>query len=146
EILPHSISYMSIRLFGAPALLLTITCFGILRGLQEMKIPMYIAAGVNLLNLVLDPMFIFGFGIIPPMGVAGSALSTTISQWLGALLVMAAVKKRLGVPERLRREDISKLLKIGGDLFIRTGLLSLFLLLATRAATKIGPEAGAAHQ
>lgn len=35
---------------------------------------------------------------------------------------------------------------MGVDLFIRTGLLTLFLLLATRTATRIGTEAGAAHQ
>jgi MATE family multidrug resistance protein len=37
-------------------------------------------------------------------------------------------------------------MRIGGDLFVRTGLLTLFLLLATRTATRIGAETGAAHQ
>jgi MATE family multidrug resistance protein len=35
---------------------------------------------------------------------------------------------------------------VGRDLFLRTGLLTLFLLLATRAATRLGAEPGAAHQ
>jgi MATE family multidrug resistance protein len=42
--------------------------------------------------------------------------------------------------------EAKKLLQVGGELFVRTGLLTLFLLLTTRAATRIGPEAGAAHQ
>ena len=42
--------------------------------------------------------------------------------------------------------DIIKLLAIGRDMFIRTGMLIIFLLLATRSATRLGPEAGAAHQ
>ena len=41
---------------------------------------------------------------------------------------------------------MKKLLVIGGDLFIRTGLLTAFLVLATRAATRMGAESGAAHQ
>jgi MATE family multidrug resistance protein len=36
-------------------------------------------------------------------------------------------------------------LRVGGDMFVRTGLLTLFLVFATRAATRIGDEAGAAH-
>lgn len=37
-------------------------------------------------------------------------------------------------------------MKVGADMFIRTGMLTVFLLYATRAATSLGPEAGAAHQ
>jgi MATE family multidrug resistance protein len=42
--------------------------------------------------------------------------------------------------------EAKKLLQVGGDLLVRTGLLTVFLLLTTRAATRIGPDAGAAHQ
>jgi MATE family multidrug resistance protein len=42
--------------------------------------------------------------------------------------------------------DIIKLFQIGRDLFVRTGLLTVFFIFTTRAATRIGPDAGAAHQ
>ena len=42
--------------------------------------------------------------------------------------------------------EIKKLFRIGMDLFFRTGLIILFLLLTTRSATRIGADAGAAHQ
>jgi MATE family multidrug resistance protein len=42
--------------------------------------------------------------------------------------------------------DILKLFQIGRDLFVRTGLLTAFFIFTTRAATRIGADAGAAHQ
>ena len=138
--------YIKIRLFGAPAVLVTIAVFGTLRGLQDMRTPLYIAVFINAANIVLDALLIFGFGPIPAMGVAGAAAASALSQWLGAIWGIISINRRLGLPDRLRFSDLRKLLQIGGDLFIRTGLLTLFLLLATRAATCIGPEAGAAHQ
>ena len=63
--------YMAIRLFGSPAVLITVAAFGTLRGLQDMRTPLWIAAGLNALNIVLDPILIFGLGPVPAFGVAG---------------------------------------------------------------------------
>jgi MATE family multidrug resistance protein len=111
-----------------------------------MRTPLWVAVGVNALNIFLDAVLIFGWGPIPPLGVVGAAAASAASQWLGAFGAGLAVYKRLGLPNRLQMSETKKLLKVGGELFVRTGLLTLFLLLATRAATRIGPEAGAAHQ
>lgn len=138
--------YIYVRLFGAPAVLITLAGFGSLRGLQDMKKPLHIAVTINLINLLLDYPFIFGFGEMPGMGVAGAALASVVSQWIGAIWVLAAIRRKLGFPARLNRADIGRLLQIGGDLFVRTGMLTLFLVIATRAATQIGSESGAAHQ
>jgi MATE family multidrug resistance protein len=138
--------YLSIRLFGLPALLMTTVSFGAMRGLQDMKTPLWIAVSVNAVNIVLDAIFIFGAGPIPPLGIAGAAWATVASHWLGAGLALLALKRNLGFPSRLHGRDVRLLIVIGRDLFVRTGLLTTFLLLTTRAATRIGTEAGAAHQ
>jgi MATE family multidrug resistance protein len=57
----------------------------------------------------------------------------------------AIVWRRLGI-RRPRAGDLGRLLAIGRDMFIRTGLLTLFLVLATRAATRLGDGEAAAHQ
>jgi MATE family multidrug resistance protein len=142
----HALAYMQLRLLGAPAVLVTIAAFGILRGLQDMRSPLIIAVGVNALNILLDYLLIFGAGPIPAWGVRGAALASSISQWLGAMCVLWMVHRQLGLSCRLHARDMLKLLRIGRDLFIRTGVLTAFLLLTTRAATQMGPEAGAAHQ
>jgi MATE family multidrug resistance protein len=138
--------YMRVRLFGAPAVLISLAAFGVLRGLQDMRTPFVVAVSVNVLNIVLDPLLIFGYGPFPVMGIFGAGLASTISQWVGALWVAIIVYRRLGFPERIQMGDILKLFRIGRDLFIRTGLLTAFFILTTRAATRIGPDAGAAHQ
>ena len=139
-------AYMYVRWLGAPAVLVAITAFGVLRGLLDMRTPLWIAAAINLFNLCLDPVLIFGLGPIPAMGVRGAAWASTISQWLGALWGLWIAIRRLGITRRLNWRRARYLLQIGGDLFVRTGLLNLYLVLATRSATLCGAEAGAAHQ
>ena len=141
-----SSQYIQIRLFGAPAVLLTIAAFGIFRGMQDMRTPFWVAISINTLNIILDPLLIFGYGPFPRLGVFGAGLASTVSQWIGASCLVWVVHKRIGLPNRIRFRDVLKLFKIGRDLFIRTGLLTAFYIITTRAATRIGPDAGAAHQ
>lgn len=72
-ILSAADTYTSIRWWGAPAILVTITGFGALRGIQRMSLPLWVAVGVNALNIGLDAVLIFGVGPIPAMGIAGAA-------------------------------------------------------------------------
>ncbi len=146
DVQAEAVSYMQIRTYGAPAVLLMAVSFGVLRGLQDMRTPLWIALGMNVLNILLDWLLIFGYGPVPAMGVAGSALASTISQWLGAIIGLAIVAQKLGLPIDFSFGDVKRLLTVGGDLFIRTGLLTFFLAFTTRAATQIGADAGAAHQ
>lgn len=138
--------YIQVRLFGAPAVLVSLAVFGIFRGLQDMRTPFWVAVSINILNIILDPLLIFGYGPFPRLGIFGAGLASVIGQWLGAFWATVAVLHRLGLPQRFRLGDISKLFKIGRELFLRTGLLLAFFVLTTRAATRIGADAGAAHQ
>ncbi len=69
-----SVTYLEIRLLGLPGSLLMLVAFGVLRGLQDMKTPFRVTVVVSLLNVVLDPILIFGLGPVPAMGVAGAAV------------------------------------------------------------------------
>jgi MATE family, multidrug efflux pump len=140
-----AISYLRIRLLAAPAVLITATAFGSLRGLQRMRIPMVIAILVNVFNIGLDALLIFGYGPIPALGISGAAWASMISQWIGAGFAIWAVLAALGMPRQWGFGGAQALLRIGGDMFVRTGLLTMFLILGTRAATRISAEAGAAH-
>jgi MATE family multidrug resistance protein len=138
--------YIRVRLFGSPAVLVSLAAFGILRGLQDMRTPFWVAVSVNILNIILDPLLIFGYGPFPRLGIFGAGLASTISQWIGAFWVLTVVFHRLGIPDRIRPSDFLRLFIIGRDLFVRTGLLTAFFIFTTRAATRIGADAGAAHQ
>lgn len=141
-----AVTYLRIRILAAPAVLTTVAALGALRGLQDMQTAMRIAILVNVLNLALDPLLIFGFGPVPGLGLAGAALASAVSQYVGAALAIAAVRRALGASRNWNLERMRSLLVVGRDLFLRTGSLMLFLMLATREATRLGDEAGAAHQ
>lgn len=84
EILPYSIEYMRIILFGAVFQIIGIGLNNFIRADGNPKIAMltmFFGAGIN---IVLDPIFIYGFN----MGMAGAALATIISQLCSALWVM----------------------------------------------------------
>lgn len=146
EILVLATNYIQLRLIGAPAVIVTIVGFGALRGIQDMKTPLWIALLINITNIALDVILIFGWSFIPAMGVGGAALASSISQWLGASWMIVELRRRLGLTRAINLRDGLRFLRVGRDLFIRTGSLTLFMLVATRVASQMGPEAGAAHQ
>jgi len=60
----------------------------IMRGLGETTLPLYIVGGTVLLNFILDPLFIFGWGSVPPLGVMGAALATLGTQMIAAVIAL----------------------------------------------------------
>lgn len=146
ELTNDTVEYMRIRLFGAPAVLIGFAAFGALRGVQDMRTPLYISIGINALNIILDPLMIFGYGPFDEMGVAGAAWASVISQWLGLAWAFTALRKKVGFRLTIHRPTLNYLLSMGRDMVIRTGSLNLFLILATRTAALAGTQTAAAHQ
>lgn len=139
-------TYLKLRLIGAPAMLATFAAFGALRGAHDMSTPLWVAGGMNAVNIALDPVLIFGLGGFPAMGVAGAAIASSASQWIGAAWAAGAALRRLGPPDSFDWRQTRSLLAAGFDLFLRAASLNAFLILGTRQATLIGPSAGAVHQ
>lgn len=143
----HSaIVYLRIRLFGAPAGLVLLSCFGALRGRTDMGVPLRIAFGISVANVLLDLLLIFGAGPVPALGIAGAAWATTLSQLGGALVALYAVARSVGVDWPRGLHGAGKLLLVGRDMVLRTGALLFFMLITTKAALRLGIAEGAAHQ
>jgi putative MATE family efflux protein len=60
----------------------------LMRGVGQTKTPLMIVAGTVLLNFLLDPVFIYGWGPVPAQGVMGAAYATLITQALAAAMGM----------------------------------------------------------
>jgi len=140
-------TYLRIRALALPALMVINVGHGAYRGFQDTKTPLFVTVGLNLVNLVLDPILIFGAG----MGIAGAAIATVIAQWLGALyfgfLLFSRHRARLQVGFRgLAVRDLRPLAGAGAALIVRTGALLATLALATAVAARIGIVEVAAHQ
>ncbi|MCE7054600.1 MATE family efflux transporter [Algoriphagus sp. AGSA1] len=84
EILEDSVTYFKVSSFGFVFLFLFFVFQSLMRGIGNVLLPMYIVFGTVLLNLVLDPLFIFGYGSIAGFGVAGAAIASIVTQGLSA--------------------------------------------------------------
>ncbi len=84
-IIASGTSYMRIALGGSGVVLMLFLNNAIFRGTGDAAIAMRLLWVSNILNLILDPIFIFGLGPIPHMGVTGAALATFTGRGIGVL-------------------------------------------------------------
>ncbi|MBW3557713.1 MAG: MATE family efflux transporter [Actinobacteria bacterium] len=145
DVREHAITYLRISSLGAPAVLVVLVGVGYLRGLQDTKLTLLVAAGSNVANLVLELVLIYGLGF----GIGASAAATVVAQ-LGAAAVFVAILLRnvtaAKVPLRPHARRLRALVRVGRDLFVRTGSLLAALGLATAIASRLGATELAAHQ
>ncbi|MEQ7009076.1 MATE family efflux transporter [Actinopolymorpha sp. B17G11] len=141
----YAVTYLRIGVLGMPALLLTFAGTGVLRGLQDTRTPLWIAGAAYGANVVLNVLFVYGFG----WGIAGSAWGTVVAQTGGAVaLVVVVVRgaRRHGVSLRPHLGGIRESAHGGVPLLVRTLTLRAAILVTTYVATEVGDTALAAHQ
>ncbi len=120
--------YARIVLGGNLAIVMLFLINGIFRGSGDATIAMRTLWMANLINMALDPCFIYGFGPFPKLGVAGAGVATTIGRSLGVLYqlyVLAGGRARVTVARRHLRLDwpvLARLLKLA-----RTAMLQYFI-------------------
>jgi putative MATE family efflux protein len=80
DVLPDAVRFLQVSFFGFPFVFGFFVFQSLMRGLGVVQMPMFIVLLTVLLNLALDPLFIFGWGPVPAMGVAGAAVATVFTQ------------------------------------------------------------------
>jgi putative MATE family efflux protein len=93
DMAPDAIAYFQIVMAGIPLVAFTIAYGAILRALGDTITVVIIGILSNILNAVLDPLFIFGWGSFPRMGAGGAAIATVISQAAACVACMALIRK-----------------------------------------------------
>lgn len=88
EVLALSSQYTYIVVLLSAGSLVHVAIEKIFQAIGNMKVPMMLQGIGAVINIILDPLFIFGWGIFPKMGVAGAAIATVIGQWSACLLAI----------------------------------------------------------
>ncbi len=118
-ILPYAKDYAKYILFGAPIMCASFVMNNILRSEGKAALSMVGITFGGILNIILDPVFIFVF----KLGISGAAIATLLSQCISfSLLLSCFIRKKSTT--KLHIKNVSK--KIGTYfLIIKTGLPSL---------------------
>lgn len=96
------------------------TIFAAFRASGDTKTPTIVSSIAVLLNLVLDPLFIFGYGPFPELGVAGASTATALSVFIGMIIMTSLLLKgKIGyrvsnlLKIRPQLKELWKIAKIG---------------------------------
>lgn len=89
EVLSLGTDYLRVVAYSYIAVAITNILSSVLRAVENVKLPMYASAFTTVLNIFLDYCMIFGKFGFAKMGVKGAALATTVSAWLGVILIIA---------------------------------------------------------
>ena len=81
-----ALSFMRVSFIGIIFVFLYAMFQALMRGVGQTKVPLFIVLGTVILNFLLDPLFIFGWGPVSGHGVMGAALATLTTQALAAVL------------------------------------------------------------
>lgn len=146
ELKSLAMDYLNIILFFSPVMLLMMVGNSVLRGEGDMRTPMFIMGFSAVLNMFLDPIFIFTFGL----GVRGAAIATVISRFF-ALLLFSAYILRGGSWIKLNPRDfkytplyVKNILSVGIPSSLSNVSMSVGMYLVTVIVGLFGPEALAA--
>jgi putative MATE family efflux protein len=138
-------TYLTISMAGLPAMLIVYAATGLLRGLQDTRTPLVVAAVGFAANVALNALLIYGAGL----GIAGSALGTVVAQWgmaLAYLVIAGRHTQAAGASLLPRHAGLRASAGAGGWLLVRTASLRAGMLLAVYVATRLGPNDLAAFQ
>ena len=149
KVLPESWEYLKVSCYGISFGVFSGFFRSILAGEGDMKFPMILAGFGTILNIILDPIFIFTLGF----GVAGAAWATTISQMIVFVIFifMLFVKEHAYVKFQLRDFSLSKyilidIIKVGLPASISMIVMSVGQLIFNRMLATFSTDAVAAYQ
>lgn len=141
-VLPYARQYLSIILLGSPFFAFTVSTNGVVRSEGKAFTGMFIMLMGALINIILDPIFIFGFD----MGIRGAAIATVIAN-LSTAAALAAFYLRGRSELRIRRRDLipqmavlPEILRVGSPAFIRVAGGSLVHIVVNNSIAYYGTE------
>lgn len=152
ELVEICMEYLQIALWTLPFMAMIQISAGIMRGVSNTRVPMLISLIINIINVIVCWLFIYGNLGMPAMGIRGAALAMLVSQIVGSVIALWAIFSEIsGI--KLGKEDlgplnfseIKRIFRIGlpssaGDLFWQIASIVMTSVIVT-----FGTVALAAH-
>ena len=146
-------TYLQIIAMGMLPLSMTFAITAGLRGVGQTRLPMTYNLIANMLNVVGNYALIYGKLGMPKLGVAGAAISTMLSQYLGLGLALftafrahTAVQFRIDRDWRMRRQWIKRIMSVGMTSMLEQLIMQIGFVIFARQVSGLGTNIFAAHQ
>ena len=145
EVISLALSYFYIRIWAAPATLGLYAVKGWFIGMQNSRLPMWIAIILNIVNIVCSLIFV----MVLNWDIRGVALGTVIAQYSGLAIGLFFVVKRYGNLFRehlnfqlsiFNSKEMLRFFKVNGDIFLRTICLAAVFTFITAASGRISDQ------
>ncbi|TET62465.1 MAG: MATE family efflux transporter [Candidatus Stahlbacteria bacterium] len=151
DVLIISTSYLRIIFIGFFFQLISFTINYAFRGIGDMKTPMKIMLVATIINLILDPLLIFGLGFFPRLEVQGAAIATVIAKCVSFLFgFIILIRGRSGIKLNifkkwyLKTKVIKTILSVGIPVGISYGLMAFSNMAVFRIVSSFSEYALAA--
>ncbi len=151
EVIPYAISYYVVDMIGLPLVFILNTTTSIMRALGDSQFGMRMILYMNVINMIFDPLLIFGIGPFPRLGVAGAAWASNIGRLVAAAISVNHVFSERAVV-RIERKDfkpewrmISLILKLGLPSAIGMSVTSAGFAVIMKYVAMFGPAVISAY-
>lgn len=141
EIISSVTSYFMICILAAPAILATTSIQGWFLGMQTTFYPMVIYITINITNILLSILFVFGL----KLGFIGLAYGTMSANWIGLILSIILAKRFVGekkmwckAKEIFKGDALSKFFHVNSDIFFRSACIMIVSLTVTSYGARQG--------
>ena len=149
EMLPLATRYAKISSFSFFLLTLSSTTNGVFRGVKDTKTSLYVAGSINIVNLFLDYVLIFGNLGFPEWGITGAAVATVAGNFIGILLQWSRLKKlpfKISLFSYVSKKDIWEIIRFTIPSGLQEANFSLSRLLGLTFILSLGTTSFAANQ
>lgn len=124
----QGIQYAKIILIGSVGQFIEANCTKILQAKGNMRIPMLAQITGAVINVILDPILIFGLPGMPQLGIEGAAIATIVGQLAAAIITFASVHHNYLLKGSISVKNCVEIYKSGMPSIIMQSLYTLYII------------------
>jgi len=151
EVVPQMAAYLKVLFVGLPAIFGFFVFSALMRGYGDTRTPMRIMVGSVALNVVADPILIFGLGPAPELGIVGAAIASMGARGLATIAGLYVLFRTNRGPAITRKDlpfdldVIRQILRIGVPSALEQSMAAVAMVTLTVMVAQFGPPVAAAY-